>query len=160
MPMRIWEFFFYSVAPLLYLKGAVTIGLAAYGWIFAMIVDGAAHRFSNTDSQVMQIVAWFSVLFTVEIIQSYIAIRLDDEDPRLLRSLLLQRFYFRQLIYLTLWMAWFRALTGAAPGWGILSRHGSVVSVRTISHAGEPMTVPSQFTNADKGVSTSLGMSS
>ena len=126
MPVRIWEFFFYSVAPLLYLKGMATIALALYEWIFVMSIEGSEHHFSNVDSQVVQIAVWFSILFTVELIQSFIAIRMDNEDPRLLRSLLAQRFYFRQIIYLTLWMAWFRAFTGAAPGWGILRRHASV----------------------------------
>jgi len=133
MPMRIWEFFFYSVAPILYLKGLVIVGFVAYGCISGLMAEGADHRFSDADRAVTEIVIWFAVLFTAEVIQAFIAVRMDREDPRLLRSLLLQRCYYRQLIYLTLWLAWFRAFTGAAPGWGVLRRRASVASRNPIS---------------------------
>jgi len=129
MPIRIWEFFYYSVCPVLYVQGMILIGLALFTWANNTFGTNGMIR-NPVHSQVYEMAIWFVLLIAVEILQGFIAFKLDGEDGKLLWTLPLQRLYYRPLIYFTLWRALYRAAAGSKSGWGILKRLHTVNAIR------------------------------
>ena len=62
----------------------------------------------------------------LEIVSGFIAYRMDGESPRPLLWLPLQRFVYRQIMYLVVWNALLAAFRGARTGWGKLERTARV----------------------------------
>ncbi len=64
---------------------------------------------------------FFAVFMLIDFLACVIAFALEkNEDWSLLAPLLLQRFYYRQMMYLVLFRALVRAVQGQAVGWGAL----------------------------------------
>ncbi len=82
--------------------------------------------------------AWLRLLgvwllfLVIEWLAGFYACRRDGESPRSLWLLPLQRFAYRQIMYLVLWKALGRALGGISQGWGKLDRTASVVRRKQI----------------------------
>ncbi|OWU64734.1 MAG: hypothetical protein CBB60_008305 [Armatimonadetes bacterium Cent15-Ar3] len=68
----------------------------------------------------------YALFFAVEFGSGLIAYRLDRAKPWPLAWLFIQRFAYRQLMYLVMLKAIWRAVTGTRQGWGKLKRTGNV----------------------------------
>ncbi|MEI7576498.1 MAG: glycosyltransferase [Armatimonadota bacterium] len=68
----------------------------------------------------------YALFFAVELGSGIIAYRLDRAKPWPLMWLLVQRFAYRQLMYIVMLKAIWRALMGTRQGWGKLKRTGNV----------------------------------
>lgn len=67
----------------------------------------------------------FLLMFSIEFVAAFIALRMDQGNLRLLPYLLLQRFVYRQLMYYVVLKSIVAAIRGGAVGWGKLERTGS-----------------------------------
>lgn len=67
--------------------------------------------------------------FAMDFLSSLIAFRLDKKPLRWLPLLLVQRFTYRQLMYLVCLRALIAAVAGRAHGWRKLERTGTVTSL-------------------------------
>ncbi len=65
--------------------------------------------------------------FAIEMGSAWVAIRMEDEDMKLLPQLVLQRFVYRQMLYLVVLKSTWTALSGFREGWNKLARKGTVV---------------------------------
>jgi peptidoglycan-N-acetylglucosamine deacetylase len=80
----------------------------------------------SSDAWVRLLSVWL-IFLTLEWLAGYYAYRRDRENPRALLLLPLQRFAYRQIMYLVLWKAAGRALGGLSQSWGKLDRTATVV---------------------------------
>ncbi len=121
LPM-IWVFQFglQWIAPL--------VDITLIGAAISVALGERAHGLdAGTLASFQKIAAFTALFFSVELIGAWVAIRLDDENPKLLPLLLLQRFLYRQMLYVVVCRATWTALSGFRQGWGKLSRKGTVV---------------------------------
>jgi len=70
----------------------------------------------------------YAMFFALEFISGFIAYRMDRKKPWPLVWLLIQRFAYRQLMYLVMLKSLWRALTGMRQGWGKLKRTGKAAA--------------------------------
>ncbi len=82
-------------------------------------LPGATHMLVSTGF-------FYGVFFVVEFFVAFVGYRLDREKVGDLRWLFLQRFVYRQLMYVVVWRAITQALRGGKSGWGKLERKGTV----------------------------------
>ena len=121
LPM-IWVFQFglQWIAPL--------VDVMLVGAAVSVVLGERAHGLdAGTLASFHKIAAFTLLFFLIELIGAFVAIRLDDEDPKLLPLLLLQRFVYRQMLYVVVCRATWTALSGFRQGWGKLARKGTVV---------------------------------
>ncbi|RYX81282.1 glycosyltransferase [bacterium] len=121
LPMT-WAFQF----GLQWLAPLVDIQLAFAGVLMLMgLQAGGADAHT---AQFFERTLFFTALFwCVELAGAIVAFRLDKEDTKLLPLLLLQRFVYRQMLYVVVLKATWTALSGFRQGWGKLARKGTVV---------------------------------
>ncbi len=67
----------------------------------------------------------YALFFTLEFVSGLIAYRMDRQKPWPLAWLLVQRFAYRQLMYLVMLKSLWRAILGVKQGWGKLKRTGN-----------------------------------
>jgi len=85
-----------------------------------------------TGEDVERAVIFFSVFMLIDFLTCVVAFALErQEDWTLLAPLLLQRFYYRQMMYLVLFRALLRAWQGRAVGWG----HAPPPVPRPVAHS-------------------------
>ena len=60
----------------------------------------------------------YAVFFIIELVSAWIAFGMDRERKTLLFWLFLQRFVYRQVLYIVVWKALWQAARGARTGWG------------------------------------------
>ncbi len=121
LPMTwVFQFALQWLAPLVDIQLALAALTMFLGWRSGGIDVHSLQFFERT--------AFFTALFwLVELIGAVVAFRLDDEDGKLLPLLLLQRFVYRQMLYIVVLKATWTALSGFRQGWGKLARKGTVV---------------------------------
>jgi cellulose synthase/poly-beta-1,6-N-acetylglucosamine synthase-like glycosyltransferase/peptidoglycan/xylan/chitin deacetylase (PgdA/CDA1 family)/spore germination protein YaaH len=68
----------------------------------------------------------YSLFFTVELVSGLIAYRMDKENARPLWWLFLQRFVYRQVMYVVIYKSIVTAIKGRRQGWGKLERKATV----------------------------------
>jgi cellulose synthase/poly-beta-1,6-N-acetylglucosamine synthase-like glycosyltransferase/spore germination protein YaaH/peptidoglycan/xylan/chitin deacetylase (PgdA/CDA1 family) len=68
----------------------------------------------------------YAFFFVVELVGSFVAYKLDREDPKVLVWLFWQRFLYRQLMYAVILKSIKTAISGIRTGWGKLERKGTV----------------------------------
>lgn len=90
------------------------------------------------DPAIWFIVAIYFAFVALELAAAWVAFSLDDEDKRLLWLQPLQRFVYRQIMYIAVWRAVSRAIAGAGQAWGKLRRTGAVNIGRALSDAKTP----------------------
>jgi len=90
---------------------------------FLANVGGADQNYMDIVANPL-IVAYLA-LPTLEIISAIVAFRLDPkEDRRLLLLLPMQRIFYRQVLYIAVIRALWRAATGSLASWGRMTRVG------------------------------------
>ncbi len=72
-----------------------------------------------------QFAAYFLVMFAIELMAAFIAIRMDKGNMRLLPWLFFQRLGYRQMMYYVILKSVFYAIRGGAVGWGKFERTGT-----------------------------------
>lgn len=100
---------------------AFSIWLQAMGPIVDLTVLMALFN-----GQLMAVLYYAAVFFMLDLGAAIIAIRLDDEDPKMLIWLFWQRFFYRQFMYYTIVRALMAALRGRRHGWGQQQRKSTV----------------------------------
>jgi cellulose synthase/poly-beta-1,6-N-acetylglucosamine synthase-like glycosyltransferase/peptidoglycan/xylan/chitin deacetylase (PgdA/CDA1 family)/spore germination protein YaaH len=112
------------LAPLIDLQLLVALVLQFLAWLSSM--QHADVSASPNPALWLTLVVY--VLFSVlELLASWIAYGFDREDRRDLWVLPTQRIVYRQIMYVVVWRALGRALTGLGQSWGKLRRTGDVV---------------------------------
>lgn len=79
------------------------------------------------DRDMLMLGGYWALYTTVEIIGALPAMILDKEDVRLVAWLPLQRFVYRQLMYVVILKSLYTAVHGSIVGWGKIERKGTVV---------------------------------
>lgn len=112
------------LAPLIDLQLLVALVLQLLAWLSSL--QHADVSASPNPALWLTLIVYvaFSVL---ELLASWIAYGFDREDRRDLWVLPTQRIVYRQIMYVVVWRALGRALTGLGQSWGKLRRTGDVV---------------------------------
>ena len=122
----LFQIVFQVLAPLVDLQ--VLYALWAFGssW-FAAHYLGQVNQAATPPGALLEQTLFFYVLFyAVEMTGAAVAVAIDRDGWRLLPWLFLQRFFYRQLMYVVLWKALLKAVIGSRMGWGKLERRGTV----------------------------------
>ncbi|BDI33197.1 glycosyl transferase family 2 [Capsulimonas corticalis] len=112
----LYQIVFQAIAPL------VDIGI-----LWAMFTQFIIKPTTDHTSLFMLLGYW-AVFSTVEMAGAALAFHLDREDKRLIAWLPLQRFAYRQLMYVVILKSLRSALFGRRVGWGKLERKGTVTT--------------------------------
>ncbi|CAN5456943.1 glycosyltransferase [soil metagenome] len=112
------------LAPLIDLQLLVALALQLLAWLSSMQHADVSASPNPALWFTLAIYVAFSVL---ELMASWIAYGFDREDRRDLWVLPTQRIVYRQIMYVVVWRALGRALTGLGQSWGKLKRTGDVV---------------------------------
>jgi len=108
-------------------------------WIFNIIfqalspVVDVAVVIALFSHNLLPVFGYFAALFTLDFLASWVAFKLDVEDPRQLAWLFWQRFFYRQFMYYVIIKSIIAALRGELVGWGKLQRKATA----TLPTAGE-----------------------
>jgi cellulose synthase/poly-beta-1,6-N-acetylglucosamine synthase-like glycosyltransferase/spore germination protein YaaH/peptidoglycan/xylan/chitin deacetylase (PgdA/CDA1 family) len=94
-----------------------------WGWIDSLQHSDISPPY---DPAFWLIFAVYAAFVIVELASAWIAVAWDNEDKQLLLLQPLQRLVYRQIMYLAVWRAVFRAVAGAGQAWGKLRRAGTV----------------------------------
>ncbi len=92
-------------------------------------LPGATHMLVSTGF-------FYAIFFVVEFFVAYVGYKLDREKIGDLKWLFLQRFVYRQLMYVVVWKAIAQALRGGRSGWGKLERKGTVAVRESVVAGG------------------------
>jgi cellulose synthase/poly-beta-1,6-N-acetylglucosamine synthase-like glycosyltransferase/peptidoglycan/xylan/chitin deacetylase (PgdA/CDA1 family)/spore germination protein YaaH len=115
----LYQIVFQAIAPL------VDIGIL---WaIFTQFVVKPTTDHTN----LIMLLGYWAVFSTVEMAGAALAFHLDREDKRLIAWLPLQRFAYRQLMYVVILKSLRSALFGKRVGWGKLERKGTVTTPKS-----------------------------
>ncbi|MEJ2458611.1 MAG: glycosyltransferase, partial [Novosphingobium sp.] len=103
------------------------IDLALLISIIGTVVRVHQHGWAQTQTDVLRMGLYWAVFVTVDLIAGWIAYRLEPTRQRFpARLMLMQRFYYRQLMCSVVIRSISSALHGHSVGWGKLERSGSV----------------------------------
>ncbi|MCX6380300.1 MAG: glycosyltransferase [Armatimonadetes bacterium] len=78
------------------------------------------------------VIRYYVAMVLAEFLGAALAIWMDKNDWKLLPSLFIQRFVYRQLMYYVILRSIFSALKGGAVGWNKFERTGSVRAIPTV----------------------------
>jgi cellulose synthase/poly-beta-1,6-N-acetylglucosamine synthase-like glycosyltransferase len=112
------------LAPLIDLQLLIALVAWLLSWLSSLQHADISVSPNTTLWLTLTIYAVFTVL---ELAASWIAYGFDREDRRDLWLLPTQRLVYRQIMYVVVWRALERALTGLGQAWGKLRRTGDVV---------------------------------
>jgi cellulose synthase/poly-beta-1,6-N-acetylglucosamine synthase-like glycosyltransferase/spore germination protein YaaH/peptidoglycan/xylan/chitin deacetylase (PgdA/CDA1 family) len=122
----LFQIFFQVIAPLVDLQILVSLLVFIFNkQLFpgdALETSGATAALSNLE----QVGFLYALFFGIEFGAAVIAYRMDRQRLGGLWWLFLQRFVYRQILYLVAWKAFVRAIKGTRQGWGKLERKGTV----------------------------------
>jgi len=118
----VFQFALQWIAPLV----DIMLVLSAVNILLGHIAHGTDAATLASFHKIAEITAAF---IAIELGAAWVAIRMDGEDLRLLPQLLLQRFVYRQMLYLVVLKSTWTALSGFREGWNKLARKGTVVVV-------------------------------
>jgi cellulose synthase/poly-beta-1,6-N-acetylglucosamine synthase-like glycosyltransferase/spore germination protein YaaH/peptidoglycan/xylan/chitin deacetylase (PgdA/CDA1 family) len=122
----LFQILFQILAPLVDLQVLYSIWTFASSW-FAEHYLGQVNQAATPPGALLEQTLLFYMLFwAVEMAGAAVAVAIDRDGWRLLPWLFLQRFFYRQLMYLVLWKALLKAVIGSRMGWGKLERRGTV----------------------------------
>jgi len=124
----LFQVVFQALSPLVDLQIVWTLGNVIHAWLRGEL----SHDWQplpNALASLYLILFMYAFFFTIELIGSAVAFKLDREHPRPLLWLLWQRFLYRQLMYAVLLKSIQTAASGIRAGWGKLERKGTVVEL-------------------------------
>lgn len=75
---------------------------------------------------VVQALILYAIFFAVEVGFAVFSLRLEKESVRPVWLLFFKQFFYRQLMYIVAYRAFWRAVTGWRQSWGVMDRSGSV----------------------------------
>ncbi len=82
---------------------------------------------ARSDAGAVLLLLYTGLLFAADYLAAAVALLLESgEDWRLLPLLVLQRFFYRQILSLAVYKALARAIRGERVGWGKLARRGTL----------------------------------
>jgi hypothetical protein len=85
------------------------------------------HNTTYALASLSKIVGWYGIFIAVDWIAATIAFLMEpDEDRRLTWLVFLQRFVYRQVMYVVVLRSFAAALRGGLVGWGKLERKATV----------------------------------
>jgi cellulose synthase/poly-beta-1,6-N-acetylglucosamine synthase-like glycosyltransferase len=115
----LFQILFAAVSPL--------IDLALVVSIIGTVVRVQQHGWAQTQSDVLRMGTYWAAFVTIDLIAGWIAYRLEPTRQRFPGGLmLLQRFFYRQLMYSVVIRSISAAARGKVVGWGKLERTGTV----------------------------------
>lgn len=121
LPMTcVFQFALQWIAPLV----DIMLVLSAVNVVMGQIAHGTD---ANSLVAFHKIAAFTLLFLVVELSGAFVAIRLDKEDMKLLPHVVLQRFVYRQMLYLVVLKSTWTAVLGLREGWNKLARKGTVV---------------------------------
>lgn len=109
------------LAPLIDLQLLIAILARLSAWWASMQHDDIS---LEADPVLSTIAAIYVAFLALELLAGWLAYRADGADKRELWLLPTQRFVYRQIMYIVVWRAIARALTGLSQAWGKLHRTG------------------------------------
>ena len=77
-------------------------------------------------SNPLKVLGFYLVFFLMDLLASLFAFKLEEENPKPLAWLILQRFIYRQFMTYVVIKSIFSSIRGVAVGWNKLKRLGSV----------------------------------
>jgi cellulose synthase/poly-beta-1,6-N-acetylglucosamine synthase-like glycosyltransferase/spore germination protein YaaH/peptidoglycan/xylan/chitin deacetylase (PgdA/CDA1 family) len=128
----LFQVVFQALSPLVDLQILWTLINVVRAWLRGRL-SGDWQPLPNALASLYLILFMYGFFFTIELIGSAIAFRLDRESPKPLVWLLWQRFLYRQLMYAVLLKSLKTAFSGIRAGWGKLERKGTVVEIAAAS---------------------------
>lgn len=132
----LFQVVFQALSPLVDLQIVWTVGNVANAWLRGRLTHDW-QPLPNALASLYLILFMYAFFFTIELIGSAVAFKLDRENPRPLLWLLWQRFLYRQLMYAVLLKSLKTAVSGIRAGWGKLERKGTVVELAAAPPAAE-----------------------
>ena len=122
----LFQILFQVIAPLVDLQVFYSLWSFGSSW-FAEHYLGQVNQAATPPGALLEQTLSFYVLFyAVEMAGAAVAVAIDRDGWRLLPWLFLQRFFYRQLMYVVLWKAVLKAVIGSRTSWGKLERRGTV----------------------------------
>ena len=122
----LFQIVFQVLAPLVDLQVLYSLWTFGYSW-FSQHYLGYVNQAATPPGALLEQTLLFYFLFWgVEMAGAAVAVAIDRDGWRLLPWLFLQRFFYRQLMYVVLWKALLKAVLGDRMGWGKLERRGTV----------------------------------
>ncbi len=119
----LFQVVFQILAPLVDLQ----ILIAVFALVASLLAPPSVEMSAVPQWESLQhILALYGLFFGLELISGLIAYRQDRVKPWPLAWLFLQRFAYRQLMYLVMIQAIWRSVIGTRQGWGKLHRTGTV----------------------------------
>lgn len=117
----LFQIFFAAISPVIDLALGISI--------IETIVRVHQHGWAQTQSDVLRMLAYWVVFVGIDLLAGWIAYRLEPVRQRFPAGLMiLQRFYYRQIMYSIVLRSISAALRGRHVGWGKLERTGSVTA--------------------------------
>jgi cellulose synthase/poly-beta-1,6-N-acetylglucosamine synthase-like glycosyltransferase len=130
----LFQIVFQALSPLVDLQIVWTVTNVVRAWLRGRL-EHDWQPLPNALASLYLILFMYAFFFTIELIGSAIAFRLDRENPKPLIWLLWQRFLYRQLMYAVLLKSLKTAFSGIRAGWGKLERKGTVVEIAAVPDA-------------------------
>lgn len=122
----LFQIFFQVIAPIVDLQIVVSLLVFIFNrQLFPgaeIETSGALAALGNLE----QIAFLYALFFGIEFTAAAIAYRMDRQPMGGLWWLFLQKFAYRQVLYLVAWKSFIRAIHGTRQGWGKLERKGTV----------------------------------
>ena len=128
----LFQIVFQALSPLVDLQIVWSLGNVIHAWLRGELTHDW-QPLPNALTSLYLILFMYAFFFTIELIGSAVAFKLDHEHPKPLIWLLWQRFLYRQLMYAVLLKSLKTALSGIRAGWGKLERKGTVVELAAAS---------------------------
>jgi hypothetical protein len=116
---------FQVLSPLVDLQIVWTVTNVVHAWLRGRL-DHDWQPLPNALASLYLVLLMYAFFFTIELLGSAVAFKLDRESPKPLVWLLWQRFLYRQLMYAVLLKSLKTAISGIRAGWGKLERKGTV----------------------------------
>jgi peptidoglycan-N-acetylglucosamine deacetylase len=124
----LFQVVFQVLSPLVDLQIVWTLANVISAWLRGRL-EHDWQPLPNALASLYLILFMYAFFFTIELIGSAIAFKLDRESPKPLVWLLWQRFLYRQLMYAVLLKSLKTAFSGIRAGWGKLERKGTVAEL-------------------------------
>ena len=132
----LFQVVFQVLSPLVDLQIVWTVANVVHAWLRGRL-EHDWQPLPNALASLYLVLLMYAFFFTIELVGSAVAFKLDRENPKPLVWLLWQRFLYRQLMYAVLLKSLKTAFSGIRAGWGKLERKGTVVELAAPAQPGE-----------------------
>lgn len=122
----LFQVFFNLLAPIIDLQILYSFALFVREWLSSGVHTQDWQPLLMAQESLWRLGYFYALFFVVELIGAIIALRLDGEAVVQAHWVFLQRFFYRQLLYIVAWRSVARALGGMRQGWSKLQRRGTV----------------------------------